>query len=696
MNNNVLLEIGTEEIPSKFMPDILKQVNVLTKDKLKSNRIEYHNVSVYGTPRRIVLNIRDIAEKQKDLSQLVRGPSKKIAFDSKGNATKAAIGFAKSNHVRVEDLVVKEQKGGEYVYAQKLEVGNDTPNVLVTVLPEIILSLNFKSSMRWGTGSMRFIRPIRWVLCLYNDSVIEFEIDGIKSGRKTRGHRFLGDGCVIVENAQEYFDKMLQQYVIVDPEERKSIIKKQVKKIAQDIDGKVPEDESLLEEIVFLTEYPTALYGTFQKEYLKLPKEVVITPMKEHQRYFPVVDQGDNLMPYFITVRNGNSEYIELVRTGNERVLKARLADAKFFYEQDQKRELDQNVEKLKGIIFQEKIGTIYDKTKRLEDISYQIAETVGLSSEQKGKVKRAAYLCKADLVTEMVNEFDELQGIMGREYALIQGEDNDVANAIYEHYLPRHSGDDLPKSIVGSILSIADKLDSIVGFFAIGIKPTGSQDPYALRRSALGFINIIVKTEMSIPLDSTIKNIVTSYNKQFDNKFDYDVVQKDVIDFLKQRIKVIMLDMNINYDIVNAVINVQFNDILDVVNKAKAIMKFRLENPGKFTEAVTAYRRVYNIASDFNGKININEQLFEKDIEEKLWDVYKVANKKMTVAISDKDYEKALEIILQTSSLINQYFDNIMVMVEQKDIKNNRLSLLSCMLKLMNNLMDVSKIVID
>jgi len=528
---------------------------------------------------------------------------------------------------------------------------------------------------------------------ILGDQLIEFDKDGIQCSRLTRGHRVLSKGSIEINNASEYFEKLREGYVIVDQEERRSMIRKQCEELAKAKGGEVLMDEELLEEVVYLVEYPTALMGSFEEEYLKLPKEVVITPMKEHQRYFPVVDKDKKLMNYFITVRNGDDRFLEIVREGNEKVLKARLADADFFYSEDRKIPLDNCVEKLKHVVFQETLGTIYEKTQRIIETSDYIAKEAGLTAEEREDLRRAAYLCKADLVTNMVKEFDELQGIMGREYALLQGEKAEVAEAIYEHYLPRFAGDDTPRTVKGSILSISDKIDTICGCFAIGIQPTGSQDPYALRRQAIGITSIILETCMHIRLSDLCENALKPFINKGILKGDPKPVQKDVIEFFRQRFRNVMMDRNFEYDVIDAVINAEFNDIYDACLKIEELSKWKRRD--EFQDILNSFNRVSNLASKAETP-KFDSGLFREKAEMELLDAFNRIKEEFEGFIERREYGKALELMVTLKKPVDNFFDNIMVMVEDEQIRSSRLGLLRSIADMMNKVADLDAIVVS
>jgi glycyl-tRNA synthetase beta chain len=693
MSKDLLYEIGTEEIPANYMPSTLKQVRSISEAMLKNYRIAFEEVKAYGTPRRIVLLVKGIAEQQENLEELVKGPSKRAAYDENGNPSKALLGFLKGQKAELNDIFIQELSGVEYVYYKKQEKGQPVKEVLKTILPDILTSISFPKSMKWGNKSFRFARPVRWLVPILGDELIEFDKDGIQCSRYTKGHRVLSKGSIEINNTEEYFDKLRAGFVIADQEERRAIIRKQCEELAREKGGEVLMDEELLEEVVYLVEYPTALAGGFDAEYLKLPKEVVITPMKEHQRYFPVVDSNKNLMNYFITVRNGDSRFLETVQEGNEKVLKARLADADFFYSEDRKESLDNCAEKLKNVVFQETLGTIYDKTQRISAIAEYLAAILGLSAGAKKNLLRAAHLCKADLVTNMVKEFDELQGIMGREYALLQGEDKEVADAIFEHYLPRFAGDCTPETLNGSILSISDKMDTICGCFAIGIQPTGSQDPYALRRQAIGVTSIILDSNIHLGLAHLIDNSLKPFEAKGILKGDEKSVKRDILEFFRQRFKNVMIDKGFEYDIIDAVINAEFDDIYDSYLKIQELSKWKGKD--EFMNILGSFNRVSNLASKAKS-MEINAGLFTEKAELVLLRAFNEVNAEFEGYVNNREYGKALKLMITLKKPIDDFFDNIMVMVEDEEIRNNRLGLLKSIGDMMNRIADLGAIVVN
>ncbi len=569
MSKDLLLEIGTEEVPAHAMPGILKQLKENAEKALTELRLEYDSVRTLGTPRRTALLVSGLAERQPDVESERRGPSIALAFDADGNPSKAAQGFARGQKIDPKDLV---QKDG-YVYAVVHEAGKGTEEILGTLLPDLVNGLNFPNNMRWGDLDYKFIRPLRWLVALYDEKVIEFTVADIKSGRNSRGHRFLGSEDFAFSKAAAYEQECEAQFVIVDQEKRRQLILAQIEEVAKANGGKAEINEDLLEEVIYLVEYPTALCGKFEDKYLKLPPEAVITPMRDHQRYFPVKTADGKLLPLFITIRNGGKEYLETVQHGNERVLRARLADAQFFFDEDRKKSLEQHREKLKTVVFQEGLGTVYDKTERLVQLAEQVAEMLQVSAGEKEKAVRAAKLSKADLVTGMVCEFTELQGIMGREYALLDGEAAEVAQAVDEHYKPRFAGDSEPQTTTGRIISIVDKVDNLVATFSRGLIPTGSQDPFALRRQALGLVNLLITAKAHVSLSALAAADMKLLG--IDDTEKQAGLQNSLADFIRLRLKNVLGEAAIRYDVVDAVLA----DVDDVYTTYLRQLQYLSEN---------------------------------------------------------------------------------------------------------------------
>lgn len=686
MNNYLLLEIGVEELPSRFGQTTLDQIENNLSKLLKEERINFDNIEKYATPRRLTFVIKNLADKATDLEEEVKGPAKKIAVDADGNFTKPALGFMKSKGLDPENVYFKQLGNAEYLFGTIKQEGKHTSEVLKTIVPEAIKNVTFPKAMRWGGKNMRFARPIRWMVALLNNEVLDIDLEGIKSSNITRGHRFLGEKEFEVNSVEEYFEKLDKNFVVLDQHKRKEMIREQAIEVAKSLGGEVELDEDLLEEITFLVEYPTAFYGEFDEEYVKLPKEVVTTPMKEHQRYFPVLKDG-KLLPNFIAVRNGDSNRIDLVKAGNEKVLRARLADALFFYHEDTKKPLESFVDKLQTVVFQAKLGTVYDKTLRIEKLSQVILNELNMT-ESKENTLRAAKLCKADLVTNMVFEFTELQGIMGRDYAQVSGENEEVCQGIFEHYLPRFAGDILPETNTGIALSIADKLDSIAGFFAIGIKPSGSQDPYALRRQALGILSILLDRKLSVNLNNLINAALDNYSNL---EFNKEEVASQIVEFFVERVKNLFKDLGIRYDVIDAVLNNNLDDISDIHTRALELNRWLQKD--ELVEMLTAFNRVSTLAEKATTDI-VKEDLLKEDAEIKLYNGFKEIKSNVESLLLDKKYNEALDAFATLRPLVDNLFDNVMVMDKDEAIKENRLGLLKQIYSTMLTICDLSKIV--
>ena len=686
MNNYLLLEIGVEELPSRFGQTTLDQIENNLSKLLKEERINFDNIEKYATPRRLTFVIKNLADKATDLEEEVKGPAKKIAVDADGNFTKPALGFMKSKGLDPENVYFKQLGNAEYLFGTIKQEGKHTSEVLKNIVPEAIKNVTFPKAMRWGGKNMRFARPIRWMVALLNNEVLDIDLEGIKSSNITRGHRFLGEKEFEVNSVEEYFEKLDKNFVVLDQHKRKEMIREQAIEVAKSLGGEVELDEDLLEEITFLVEYPTAFYGEFDEEYVKLPKEVVTTPMKEHQRYFPVLKDG-KLLPNFIAVRNGDSNRIDLVKAGNEKVLRARLADALFFYHEDTKKPLESFVDKLQTVVFQAKLGTVYDKTLRIEKLSQVILNELNMT-ESKENTLRAAKLCKADLVTNMVFEFTELQGIMGRDYAQVSGENEEVCQGIFEHYLPRFAGDILPETNTGIALSIADKLDSIAGFFAIGIKPSGSQDPYALRRQALGILSILLDRKLSVNLNNLINAALDNYSNL---EFNKEEVASQIVEFFVERVKNLFKDLGIRYDVIDAVLNNNLDDISDIHTRALELNRWLQKD--ELVEMLTAFNRVATLAEKATTDI-VKEDLLKEDAEIKLYNGFKEIKSNVESLLLDKKYNEALDAFATLRPLVDNLFDNVMVMDKDEAIKENRLALLKQIYSTMLTICDLSKIV--
>lgn len=685
MSKTLLLEIGTEEVPAHVMPGILSQLKENAAKTFEELRIEYKNIKTLGTPRRSALLVEGLAEQQADLSKENRGPAVNIAFDADGNPTKAAQGFARGQGVKPEELVTKDG----YVYAMVHEKGGQTVDLLGDTLKGLVDGLNFPNNMHWADLDYKFIRPLRWLVALYGQDVIDFEVANVKSGRTSRGHRFLSEGDFEIANAEDYVEACRKASIIVDQNERCEMIRQQIAEVAAANGGQAEVNEDLLEEVLYLVEYPTALCGKFDEKYLALPAEAVITPMRDHQRYFPVLKDGQ-LLPLFITIRNGGKEHLETVQHGNERVLRARLEDAQFFFDEDRKKTLEQHGEKLKTVVFQDGLGTIYDKALRLEVLAGYIADAIGANEQDKKDAVRAAKLAKADLVTGMVTEFTELQGVMGREYALLDGETKAVAQAIDEHYMPRFAGDRQPASVAGRIVSLADKIDTIVGTFSRGLIPTGSQDPFALRRQALGIVNMLKEAQYHISLSQLVAKAMELL--KITDAGQQAKLQNDVADFMKLRLKNVLADAGIRYDVVDAVF-VTVDDIYGVFLRAQAVNEAVKQDMEKTIQAFVRTGNIARKAEDVQAAVEAD--LLAEQVEKDLYKAYEDVTSKVEKEVAAQDYAGAIATLSQLAAPIDAFFDGVMVMDKDEKIKNNRLGLLKLVDNLICQVADFSKIVL-
>ncbi|MCY7748903.1 glycine--tRNA ligase subunit beta [Bacillus inaquosorum] len=654
---DLLLEIGLEEMPARFLNESMVQLGEKLTGWLTEKNINHGEVKLFNTPRRLAVFVKDVAEKQADIKEEAKGPAKKIALDADGNWTKAAIGFSKGQGANVEDLYIKEVKGTEYVFVQKFQAGQETKSLLPE-LSGLVTSLHFPKNMRWGNEDLRYIRPIKWIVALFGQDVIPFSITNVESGRTTQGHRFLGHE-VSIESPSAYEEQLKEQHVIADPNVRKQMIQSQLEAMAAENNWSIPVDEDLLDEVNHLVEYPTALYGSFESEFLSIPEEVLVTTMKEHQRYFPVKDKNGDLLPHFITVRNGNSHAIENVARGNEKVLRARLSDASFFYKEDQKLNIDANVKKLENIVFHEELGSLADKVRRVTSIAEKLAVRLQADEDTLKHVKRAAEISKFDLVTHMIYEFPELQGIMGEKYARMLGEDEAVATAVNEHYMPRSAGGETPSTFIGAVVAMADKLDTIASFFSIGVIPTGSQDPYGLRRQASGIVAILLDRNWGISFEELLTFVQTDK-------------ENELLDFFTQRLKYVLNAEQIRHDVIDAVLESSELEPYSALHKAQ-VLEQKLGAPG-FKETAEALGRVISISKK-GVRGDIQPDLFENEYEAKLFDAYQTAKQNLQESFSKKDYEAALSSLSALKEPIDAYFDHTMVIADNETLKANRLA---------------------
>ncbi|MDM8278627.1 glycine--tRNA ligase subunit beta [Ligilactobacillus aviarius] len=672
MSHTFLMEIGLEEIPAHVVTPSAAQLVEKTEKFLKEQRMDFDEVQTYSTPRRLTVKVTGLADKQPDIQEEAKGPAKKIAYDKDGNWSKAAQGFARGQGVSVDDIFFKELKGTEYVYVKKFIEGKAAADVMQG-MRDVAMDLKFPTMMRWGTNDFQYVRPIRWIVAMLDDQVIPFKILNIESGNVSQGHRFLGKP-VELKNADDYVEALRSEKVIVDATERKSMIRDQINDLAQKNNWKIVIDEDLLEEVNNLVEYPTVFAGSFDEKYLSVPDQVLITSMKDHQRFFYVTDQNGKLLPNFVSVRNGNTEYLENVVQGNEKVLTARLEDAKFFYEEDQKQSIADYVERLKKVMFHDKIGTIYEKMARVRLLAAQIGKFVGLNDQELADLDRAAQIYKFDLVTGMVGEFAELQGVMGEIYARLQGENDNVAAAIREEYMPTSAEGELPATKVGAVLSIADKIDSIQAFFAAGMIPSGSNDPYALRRQALGIVRIALARNWKLSVPMMLKFVENAMNERPDlyKHIMPGDEQKDMQQFIIDRLAQIMNgDKQLRHDVLDTVVANPENAFVDIEEAAKILGKHLEDDDFKETiEALTRVGRMAKKAPNFEDDAVLKAELFENESEKKLAE----AVKKVATAFEQADLEEKFNQLASLKEPITDYFDSTMIMAKDEDVKQNRL----------------------
>ncbi|HBO84389.1 MAG: glycine--tRNA ligase subunit beta [Deltaproteobacteria bacterium GWC2_42_11] len=710
MAKDLLIEIGTEEIPAGFIPKALESFSSLLKTAFTEKNINFQNIAALGTPRRLTIHVSSLDEKQPDSAATITGPAKKAAFDENGNPTKAGEGFARSHVVQVKDLSIVKTEKGEYVCIKKEVKGRKTESILEETLPYIISAIPFPKTMRWGNSDISFARPIHWITALFGDKVVNFKLGHIKSGNISYGHRFLNPKPFKVDSLETYLKKTKSANVIINPSERKELIAKKVDESAKNAGSVCLQDEGLLDEVTNLVEYPVCLRGNFDKEFLSLPKEVIINAMREHQRYFSVVDKHGNLLPYFIFVANTKAKDPKIVIKGNERVLRARLNDAKFYFNKDVNIPLAQRVSALKGVIFQAKLGTSYEKVERFTRLAVHIGHAIGFCEPMNEGVEiflqdprsqtpdprfilaRASMLCKADLVTGMVSEFPKLQGIMGKEYALKSGESKEVADAIYEHYLPIKAEGELPKKEAGAIISIADKMDTICGCFSVGLIPTGGTDPYGLRRQALGIMAIIIDKSLVLLIDELVDKSIEILKDKI--KRPVQEIKKDVLEFFKERIRNHLLSQGYSFDSTDAVLSANWYDINDAVKRIKALEGFK-KNPA--CSALTiAFKRVSNILKGQEAGVKgqkIDTSLFEYPNEKELFEITQRIAPDINRYWKEGNYEKVFETLASLKGIIDTFFDKVMVMVEDEKVRDNRLILLNMVRNLYYQIADLSKL---
>lgn len=689
MSNNSLLEIGTEEIPAKLVKDIHNNIKRKMQELLEEYRIDFEKIKVFGAPRRIAIEVNGLSELQKQQVDEIKGPPKKIAFDDQGNPTKAAIGFAQSQDLEVSDLTQKNTDRGVYLYAVIERKREKSKILLKTIYKRLIKEVNLPITMRWGDHDLKFIRPIHWLLALYNGETVEFELEHLKSSNKTFGHRFLANKSFEVQSVDQYEKVLKKAEVIVDSKKRREIILEEIDTIILEKHLKFKLDNQLMEEVIHLVENPSPFLASFEEKYLKLPEPVIVTPLKEHQKYFPLWNQDDKLSNKFIVVKEGGKEYIKNVRDGNEKVLKARLEDAEFYYQKDIKRDLDQFLDDLKGLILREELGSMYDKTLRNVKLSEKIATNLGFDNEDLKKVKTAAKYAKIDLVSQMVREFSELQGIMGSIYAKNNGMSEDISLAIRDHYLPDSADSKLPGTNLSKVISLSDKIDTLTGFFGIDLIPTGSQDPYGLRRAAIGIFRLIEDLNYEVEIEKLFKYSVDVYESSEQNlELGSDQLLNKIHEFMVDRIEYIFKNRGYDTDIIRTVI---YGLPLSIPLIKKAIRLLdEVKHKESFQEFLTAFNRVDSIIKDVKQK-NIKPDLFTKKEEEVLYNKYKDIDKKISKSLKERNLKKAYNNLMEIISPIHDFFEEVRVMAEDEKIRNNRLALLANIQLLMKSLGDFS-----
>jgi glycyl-tRNA synthetase beta chain len=687
MAKNLIFEIGTEEMPAASMQRFREDYLKTAAEIFDNNNLEYNKMEVYSTPRRLVLAVEQLAEKQEDQREIVRGPAVNIAFDDNGEPTKAGEGFARGQGVAVDQLVKKDG----YLYAEKVEKGEETAEILTAILKKIVDQVPLPKAMRWGSVQMEFIRPIKWLLVLFGEQKLDLEIAGVKSSNYSIGHRFLSEGKVEVNAAEDYFSALKSAAIIVKQDKREEIIKEQISDL--NLSAEAVIKDSLLAEVIDLIEFPTAFKGTFAEEYLELPAEVLITAMEKHQRYFPVMTEDNKLQAEFIGVRDGGNEYLEEVISGNEMVLKGRLDDAQFFFAEDQKYGFLNRSEDIKNIVFQKDIGSVYQKVEKLQQITSRLAELLDYDQAQQEMAVRAAELCKNDLATEMVNEFANLQGLMGKEYALLEGEEKETAEAIFEHYLPRFAGDKLPETKSGTVLAVAEKLFNLSSHFLLGNIPSGSQDPFALRRQATGLLRIVLANKLAVDIEEIIEFSMEIVAIKPEN---IEAAAAELKEFIKQRLENMLAEEEVRYDIINAVIKINDQNLLDLYQRAHKLMEFRSENPELFVDLIRGLVRAKNISEKAENKLEIDAGLLVEDEEKELYKAFNQRQTEINKFFASGDYQKGFYLLVELKEYIDAFLDNVMVMVDDSELKNNRLALLAQIAVLMSEVMDIEEIALD
>lgn len=688
MTKDYLFEIGTEEMPAHVVAKSVKQLADRTGKFLKDNGLSFKNIKTFSTPRRLTILVQELAEKQADIDEIKKGSSKKIALDKDGNWSKAAEGFVRGQNMSVDDIYFQKIKDVEYAYIHVKKEGKKATEILLG-MDQIVKELAFPTKMRWGNYDLEFVRPIHWIVSLFGSEIIPVKILDIVAGRKTYGHRFLGESLVLA-TSDDYESALKSQFVIADANQRKNMILSQINSLCEKNNWQVKIDSGLLEEVTNLVEYPTIFSGSFNEKYLNIPKEVLITSMKDNQRYFEVYDHEGTLINHFIAIRNGNSDYLDNVIAGNEKVLVARLDDAQFFYDEDKKYPLSHFVEKLSSVSFHDKIGSMAEKMLRVKLIGEYIGKKINLSSSELADFDRAADIYKFDLVTNMVGEFAELQGIMGTHYAELAGERKAVSQAIKESYLPSSADGDLPTTKIGSLLSIADKLDTIIAFFGAGMIPNSSNDPYALRRSAYGIVRILINQSWNISIEDALKDIIALLKGKTVAKLPNDeATQAEISDFIINRVKQLLQVKKYSYDVIDTVLASNQQNVANILSIADILQENH--DDSKFKKVVESLTRIANILkkADFSEAGQINPDLFENNSEKALYDKINLLLDKSL------DVKTLYSEFVQLQPVIDEYFDSNMILDKNEAVKINRLSQLKLIDKLALEFGDLSKLVI-
>ena len=684
---DLLFEIGMEEIPASFLEPALAHLQAMFAEKALELKVNYGALKAMGTPRRLTMMVKDVAEQQEDVAEELLGPSKKAGFDATGKATKAAEGFAKSKGADVSDLQVVNTPKGEYIMLIRQQKGVATSALLPELLHGLLLDLSFPKSMRWGSNRHSFARPIQWLVALFGEEVIHFNHEGIESANSSGGHRFLAKERFQIYSAATYEQQLADRFVMVDPGKRRSRVVSEIKQAVADSgelqDGHVAIDEALVDTVTNLVEMPYGICGVFDPKFLQLPPEVLITSMREHQKYFPVVNSSGKLLPGFVAVNNTKVNDLAITRKGHQRVLRARLEDALFFFNSDREIRLETRTANLNGIIFQAKLGTMLEKRDRMVKLMKTLADKIDPVLAEDGC--RAAFLCKADLLSNMVGEFPSLQGIMGGAYALHDGENNNVATSIVEHYMPRRSGAETPSTDLGALLALADRFDTLAGCFGIGQVPSGTTDPFGLRRISLAILHIIEAKGYSFSLHELVHKALALYGNKVSGGNN---TVATVINFIKGRFANDCISRGMAAEAVDAAVSVGFDDINDCLLRIQAILQIRREPAFKVLAA--SYKRVRNIIKD-NREVAVNISLFEHQSEKNLYELFLAVRDEMGKYLSTREYAKALEVMLKMKEPVDSFFDGVMVMAEDAAIRQNRLNLLTVLGDLILQIGDIS-----